>query len=164
MVAPALTVEKERQTLPLLFLARFGPTMLLVEKLVRRLIPMSSLIRLSLPLLMIAWLSLWIGMVCRAATRAILLSGMAVVACCAIPALLVAWLETEYPMWRHQCIGWLFLSNPAAIVPLKEFSEFFTGMNPWLATTINFLFYGSLTLFSRHVAINTASHWLKRPE
>ena len=58
MVAPALTVEKERQTLPLLFLTRLGPTMLLVEKLVSRLIPMFSLILLSLPLLMIAWLSL----------------------------------------------------------------------------------------------------------
>jgi ABC-type transport system involved in multi-copper enzyme maturation permease subunit len=113
---------------------------------------------------MIAWLSLWIGMVCRSPTRAILLSVMAVVAWCAIPALLVAWLETEYPMWRHQWIGWLFLSSPAAIVPLNEFSEFSTGMNPWLATTINFLVYGSLTLFFRHVAINTASHWLKRPE
>lgn len=67
-------------------------------------------------------------------------------------------------MWRHQWIGWLFLSSPAAIVPLNEFSEFSTGMNPWLATTINFLVYGSLTLFFRHVAINTASHWLKRPE
>jgi|GEM_PF-2703108 hypothetical protein len=52
---------------------------------------------------------------------------MATVAWCVIPTLLVSWLETEYLVWRHQWNGWLFLSSPAAIVPLNEFSEFSTG-------------------------------------
>jgi len=55
MVAPALALEKERQTLPLLFLTRLGPITLLLEKLVSRLVPMFSLLLLSLPLLMVAY-------------------------------------------------------------------------------------------------------------
>jgi hypothetical protein len=73
---------------------------------------------------MMAWLSLWIGLVCKSPARATIFSIVANVAWCGIPALLVAWLETEYSMFQNEWIGWMLLTSPAAITPLNEFSEF----------------------------------------
>ena len=94
---------------------------------------------------MMAWLALWIGLVCKSPARATIVSTVAIVAWCGIPALLVAWMETEYSMFRNEWIGWMFLTSPAAIITLNEFSEFrlfSRGMNPWLATAVNFTLYG----------------------
>jgi ABC-type transport system involved in multi-copper enzyme maturation permease subunit len=50
-----LTLEKERASLPLLFLTRLGPWTILLEKLMGRVIPMISFLLLSLPLLAFAY-------------------------------------------------------------------------------------------------------------
>ena len=50
-----ITSEKERNTLGLLFLTRLGPWSLVLEKLISRLIPMTTVLLLSLPLLAIAY-------------------------------------------------------------------------------------------------------------
>ncbi len=116
---------------------------------------------------MMAWLALWIGLVCKSPARATIVSTVAIVAWCGIPALLVAWMETEYSMFRNEWIGWMFLTSPAAIITLNEFSEFrlfSRGMNPWLATAVNFTLYGLVTLFFRNLCLNASSYWLKRPE
>lgn len=113
---------------------------------------------------MIAWLSLWIGMICRSPARAIVFSVLAIVAWCAVPALLVAWIETEYSIRSHEWVGWLLLSSPAAIIPINEFSAFFRGVSPWHVTAVNFTFYGSLTLVFRTLCLNASSQWLNRPE
>jgi len=71
MVAGVLTVEKERNTLSLLFLTRLGPWSILFEKLSSRLVPMIGFLLLCLPMMTIAyslggvsqgflWGSLWI--------------------------------------------------------------------------------------------------------
>ena len=66
IVASALAVEKERQTLPLLFLTRLGPITLLLEQLVSRLVPMFSLLLLPLlTLLQIGCLALCCSACCR---------------------------------------------------------------------------------------------------
>lgn len=51
MTCSVLTVEKERNTLGLLFLTRLGPWAIIIEKLGSRLLPMYALILCSLPLL-----------------------------------------------------------------------------------------------------------------
>lgn len=51
MVCPALTSEKERNTLGLLFVTRLGPWRILFEKLFSRSLPMVMCILLSLPML-----------------------------------------------------------------------------------------------------------------
>lgn len=50
-----LTIEKERDTLSLLFLTRLGPWSILIGKLFSRLVPMASFLLLSLPLVAIAY-------------------------------------------------------------------------------------------------------------
>ena len=55
MTAGALTQEKERNSLGLLFLTSLGPSTLLIEKLASRLVSMASFLLLSLPLLMVAY-------------------------------------------------------------------------------------------------------------
>lgn len=50
-----LTMEKERNTLHLLFLTKLGPWTILIEKLASRLIPMFTFLLLSLPLLAFAY-------------------------------------------------------------------------------------------------------------
>jgi ABC-type transport system involved in multi-copper enzyme maturation permease subunit len=56
IVSGALAAEKERNTLQLLFLTRLGPWTILVEKLLSRLIPVATLLFVSLPILMIVYL------------------------------------------------------------------------------------------------------------
>jgi len=51
---------------------------------------------------MTAWLALGIGLVCKSPARATIFSIVAIVAWCGIPALLVAWLETEYSMFQNE--------------------------------------------------------------
>ncbi len=51
MACNVLTVEKERNTLGLLFLTKLGPWTIIIEKLMSRLLPMYCLILCSLPLL-----------------------------------------------------------------------------------------------------------------
>ena len=79
---------------------------------------------------MMAWLALWIGLVCKSPARATIVSTVAIVAWCAVPALLVAWIETEYSIRSHEWVGWLFLSSPASIIPINEFSEVSRGCPP----------------------------------
>src|SRR5579872_4529048 len=55
MTCGVLTLEKERASLPLLFLTRLGPGTILVEKLMSRLIPMLGFLMLSFPLLAFAY-------------------------------------------------------------------------------------------------------------
>ena len=50
-----VTLEKERASLPLLFLTRLGPGTIVVEKLLSRVIPMLGFLLLSLPLLAFAY-------------------------------------------------------------------------------------------------------------
>lgn len=50
-----LTAEKERNSLGLLFLTRLGPTAILFEKLLSRMVPMLTFLLLSLPLLAFAY-------------------------------------------------------------------------------------------------------------
>lgn len=55
MTSGVLTIEKERATLPLLFLTRLGPWTILLEKLASRVIPMIGFLLMSVPLLAIAY-------------------------------------------------------------------------------------------------------------
>jgi hypothetical protein len=50
-----LTLEKERASLPLLFVTRLGPWTIVIEKLMSRVIPMLGFLLLSLPLLAFAY-------------------------------------------------------------------------------------------------------------
>jgi ABC-type transport system involved in multi-copper enzyme maturation permease subunit len=60
VVSGALTAEKERNTLQLLFLTKLGPWTILLEKLLSRLVPVATFLLVSLPLLFIAYL--WGGL------------------------------------------------------------------------------------------------------
>ncbi|HEX4072639.1 MAG TPA: hypothetical protein VHX68_15770 [Planctomycetaceae bacterium] len=60
VVSGALTAEKERNTLQLLFLTKLGPWTILLEKLLSRLVPVATFFLVSLPLLFIAYL--WGGL------------------------------------------------------------------------------------------------------
>ncbi len=60
IVSGALTAEKERNTLQLLFLTRLGPWTILLEKLLSRLVPVATFLLVSLPLVFIAYL--WGGL------------------------------------------------------------------------------------------------------
>ncbi|MDB5390131.1 MAG: gliding motility-associated transporter permease protein, partial [Planctomycetaceae bacterium] len=51
IVCGALTIEKEQNTLGLLFLTRLGPWAIVFEKLLSRIVPMSCLLLCSLPLM-----------------------------------------------------------------------------------------------------------------
>lgn len=55
MTCTAITAEKERDSLSLLFLTRLGPSTILFEKLVGRLIPMFTFLLLALPLMAFAY-------------------------------------------------------------------------------------------------------------
>ena len=56
LVSPALAAEKERHTLQLLFLTRLGPWTILLEKLLSRFVPVATILLVSLPLLLMAYL------------------------------------------------------------------------------------------------------------
>ncbi len=56
IVSGALTAEKERNTLQLLFLTKLGPWTIVFEKLLSRLVPVATFLLVSLPLLFIAYL------------------------------------------------------------------------------------------------------------
>jgi ABC-type transport system involved in multi-copper enzyme maturation permease subunit len=60
VVSGALTAEKERNTLQLLFLTKLAPWTILLEKLLSRLVPVATFLLVSLPLLFIAYL--WGGL------------------------------------------------------------------------------------------------------
>jgi ABC-type transport system involved in multi-copper enzyme maturation permease subunit len=60
VVSGALTAEKERNTLQLLFLTKLGPWTILLEKLFSRIVPVATFLLVSLPLLFIAYL--WGGL------------------------------------------------------------------------------------------------------
>lgn len=55
MVCGSITIEKERNTLGLLFLTRLGPWGILFEKLLSRLVPIFTFLLLSMPLFAIAY-------------------------------------------------------------------------------------------------------------
>ncbi len=55
MACSVLTVEKERASLPLLFVTRLGPWTIVLEKLMSRVVPMLGFLLLSLPLLAFAY-------------------------------------------------------------------------------------------------------------
>jgi ABC-type transport system involved in multi-copper enzyme maturation permease subunit len=69
VVSGALTAEKERNTLQLLFLTKLGPWTILLEKLLSRLVPVATFLLVSLPLLFIAYL--WGGLTQSDVGRAI---------------------------------------------------------------------------------------------
>ena len=56
IMSGALTAEKERNTLQLLFLTKLGPWTILFEKLLSRLVPIATFLLVSLPLLFVAYL------------------------------------------------------------------------------------------------------------
>jgi ABC-type transport system involved in multi-copper enzyme maturation permease subunit len=56
LVSGVLAAEKERHTLQLLFLTRLGPWTILLEKLLSRFVPVATLLLVSLPLLLMAYL------------------------------------------------------------------------------------------------------------
>jgi len=56
VVSGALTAEKERNTLQLLFLTKLGPWTIVFEKLLSRLVPVATFLLVSLPLLFMAYL------------------------------------------------------------------------------------------------------------
>jgi ABC-type transport system involved in multi-copper enzyme maturation permease subunit len=56
IMSGALTAEKERNTLQLLFLTRLGPWTIVFEKLLSRLVPVATFLLVSLPLLFVAYL------------------------------------------------------------------------------------------------------------
>lgn len=113
---------------------------------------------------LVAWFAIWVGMICRSPARAIMFAMIGIVTWCGLPALLVAWLDSEYPMRQYPIVGWMFLASPAAIVPINEFSEFGATMHPWLVTVLNFIFYGAALFFWRSVCVLNSAFWLKRPE
>jgi ABC-type transport system involved in multi-copper enzyme maturation permease subunit len=55
MTASALTIEKERETLPLLLLTRISPTEIILQKFLSRVVPVLSYVLLSFPLLAVAY-------------------------------------------------------------------------------------------------------------
>lgn len=55
MTASALTIEKERETLPLLLLTRISPTEIILQKFLSRVVPVLSYVMLSFPLLAVAY-------------------------------------------------------------------------------------------------------------
>ena len=56
LVSGVLAAEKERHTLQLLFLTRLGPWTIVLEKLLSRFVPVATLLLVSLPLLLMAYL------------------------------------------------------------------------------------------------------------
>lgn len=56
IVGGALAAEKERNTLQLVFLTRLGPWTILFEKLLSRLVPVATLLLISVPVLLVAYL------------------------------------------------------------------------------------------------------------
>ena len=56
IVGGALAAEKERNTLQLVFLTRLGPGTILLEKLLSRLVPVATLLLISVPVLLVAYL------------------------------------------------------------------------------------------------------------
>jgi ABC-type transport system involved in multi-copper enzyme maturation permease subunit len=56
LVSDALTAEKERNTLQLLFLTRLGPWTILLEKLLSRFVPVASFLLVSIPAVFVAYL------------------------------------------------------------------------------------------------------------
>jgi ABC-type transport system involved in multi-copper enzyme maturation permease subunit len=56
LVSPTLAAEKERHTLQLLLLTRMGPWTILLEKLLSRFVPVATILLVSLPLLLMAYL------------------------------------------------------------------------------------------------------------
>ncbi len=55
IVSGALAAEKERNTLQLVFLTRLGPWTILFEKLLSRLVPVATLLLISVPVLLVAY-------------------------------------------------------------------------------------------------------------
>jgi ABC-type transport system involved in multi-copper enzyme maturation permease subunit len=55
MTASALTVEKERETLPLLLLTRISPAEIILQKFLSRVVPALSYVLLSFPLMAVAY-------------------------------------------------------------------------------------------------------------
>jgi hypothetical protein len=115
---------------------------------------------------MIAWLSLYIGMLVRSQARAVVAALGALVGWCLLPMMLVVLpLGVIFQPPGNSGFGFLFLLSPAAIVPLNEFSEWQELANlPWVAVVLNFMGYGMCLFLLRQLCLLSADQLLGRVE
>jgi ABC-type transport system involved in multi-copper enzyme maturation permease subunit len=115
---------------------------------------------------MIAWLSLYIGMLVKSQARAVVAALGALVGWCLVPMMLVVLpLGVMFQPRSDSGFGFLFLLSPAAIVPLNEFGEWRELANlPWVAVVLNFMGYGMCLFLLRQLCLASADRLLGRVE
>lgn len=105
-----------------------------------------------------AWCAMWIGLMIRNQTRAMVTAVAVMVAWCAAPFL--AWdFLSNIGYQQH----WLVLASPAAIIAVNEFH----GLNELSsrildAVVLNFAWYAFLAWLLRHLCLRRADHYLGR--
>jgi len=112
---------------------------------------------------MIAWLSLWIGMIVRSPTRSILACLGVIVVWAGLAPLVFAMLNAYFGINDRTWLPLLLLS-PASIIPFIEFDgldEF--PWAPWLIVALNFCWYAGITLVLRGICLYGADWFLGRP-
>ena len=115
---------------------------------------------------MIAWLSLYIGMLVKSQARAVVAALGALVGWCLLPLMLVVLpVGVIFQPRGNSGFGFLFLLSPAAIVPLNEFSDWQELANlPWVAVVLNFMGYGMCLFLLRQLCLLSADQLLGRVE
>jgi ABC-type transport system involved in multi-copper enzyme maturation permease subunit len=115
---------------------------------------------------LIAWLSLYVGMLVKSQARAVVAALGALVGWCLVPMMLIVLpLGVIFQPPGNSGFGFLFLLSPAAIVPLNEFSEWHELANlPWVAVVLNFMGYGMCLFLLRQLCLASADRLLGRVE
>lgn len=125
---------------------------------------LGSLLCVVIYLPMVAWLSIWISMVIKHPTRAMLTAvGTLVVWCAAPPILLILIYEL---LWRGgnndvwETLMWLSPVISVAAIEFNALDEFL--FPPWMMVIANFAWYGGITLFFRGLCLTRADRLLGR--
>lgn len=123
-----------------------------------------SLLCVVIYLPMVAWLSVWISLVVKHPTRAMLTAVGTLAAWCTTPPILLVliyeliWRGGDNEVWTSLCM----LSPAVALVAIEinELDDFM--FDPWVMVILNFLFYGGMTVFFRWLCLSRADRYLGR--
>ncbi len=115
---------------------------------------------------LIAWLSMWIGMTAKAATRAMFLSIFVIATWCTVP-IIVGYFGVEY-LSMGDTARYLTLLSPAGMIRLDEshvvLSVEHLDAHGWIILFINYAVYSMIVGFFRYKCLRHADRNLQRLE
>jgi len=116
---------------------------------------------------LVAWLSLWIGLMVRTQSRAIIWSIAVIVAWCVVPFIFIAMplsISLQGKAGTDHLQMCSMLTSPAGIIFLNEFDADDFLKQPGMPMMVNFAVYGAAAVVIRGRCLRNADRWLGRAE